>query len=60
MSEKVVCNKCGVTYTDEPSIELTKKWLKEGYAPCSNLPCSGTFELVEYEEQPSASTAKET
>lgn len=44
---KVICNKCGATYTDPESIELAKKWVKEGYAPCPNLSCPGELEIRE-------------
>ena len=45
MTVKVVCNKCGETYEDKESIELAKKWIKEGYAPCPNIACQGELEL---------------
>ena len=44
---KVVCNKCGATYTDKDSIEMVKKWAEEGYAPCPNISCPGQLELKE-------------
>lgn len=43
--ESVRCNKCGVTYTDKESVEMVKKWIEEGYAPCPNISCPGEFEL---------------
>ena len=45
MIVKVVCNKCGATYEDKESVELAKKWIKEGYAPCPNITCQGELEL---------------
>lgn len=47
MGEAVKCNRCGLTYHDKESIELVKKWLTEGYAPCPNLQCPGEMELCE-------------
>jgi len=49
MTEKVVCNKCGLVYNDEGSIEMAKKWIEDGYAPCPNITCPGEFELREEE-----------
>ena len=43
--EAVRCKKCGATYTDEESVELAKKWIGEGYAPCPNISCPGELEL---------------
>jgi len=43
--EKVVCNQCGAEYEDKESMELAKKWIEEGYAPCPNLSCPGEMEL---------------
>ena len=45
MTVKVVCNKCGETYEDKESIDLAKKWIKEGYAPCPNITCQGELEI---------------
>ena len=45
--ERAVCNKCGATYEDKESIDLVKKWLKTGYAPCPNISCSGEMEIKE-------------
>lgn len=45
--EKVVCNECKAEYTDNESVELAKKWIAEGYAPCPNLSCTGQLELKE-------------
>ena len=45
MSEKVVCNRCGATYEDEESVELAKRWIAEGYAPCPNISCPGELIL---------------
>lgn len=43
--ERVVCNKCGATYTDPDSIQMVEEWLKrDGYAPCPNISCSGQLE----------------
>ena len=44
--EKVKCNKCGEEYTDKESVEQTKKWIKEGYAPCPNTSCPGQLVVV--------------
>jgi len=44
---KVVCDKCGAVYDDKESIELAKKWIEEGYAPCPNIACHGHLELRE-------------
>lgn len=46
-TEKVVCNGCGAEYTDQYSIEMTKKWVEGGYAPCPNLSCRGQLEVKE-------------
>lgn len=43
--EKAVCNRCGATYEDKESIELIKKWLRNGQAPCPNLSCPGRMEI---------------
>lgn len=45
MGEVVKCNGCGATYDDPESIELTKKWIADGYAPCPNIGCSGEMEV---------------
>lgn len=45
VAEKVVCNQCGAEYTDTESIEQTKKWAADGYAPCPNLDCPGELEV---------------
>ncbi len=42
---RVICNKCGVVYEDQESIEQTKKWIEEGYAPCPNITCPGELEI---------------
>jgi len=47
MPEKLVCNNCGATYPDEESIELAKRWISEGYAPCPIIPCPGELVLTE-------------
>lgn len=47
MTVKVVCNKCGATYTNQESIEMVEKWVAEGYAPCPNIACQGELELKE-------------
>ncbi|GAH24403.1 unnamed protein product [marine sediment metagenome] len=44
---KAICNQCGATYTDEESIDLAKKWIAQGYAPCPNLSCQGELEIKE-------------
>lgn len=44
---KVICNRCGVTYEDNESIEMVRKWSAEGYAPCPNLSCPGELEIKE-------------
>ena len=43
--EKVVCNTCGAPYDDKESVELVKKWLEDGYAPCPNISCPGQLEV---------------
>ncbi|GAH39319.1 unnamed protein product [marine sediment metagenome] len=42
---KAVCNQCGETYDDKESIEMVRKWVEEGYAPCPNISCHGQMEL---------------
>ena len=44
---RVICNKCGATYEDQESIDLAKKWIAQGYAPCPNLSCQGELEIKE-------------
>jgi len=44
---KVVCNRCKAEYTDVESIEMARKWIAEGYAPCPNISCPGLLTLVE-------------
>lgn len=52
--EKLVCDRCGITYTDEESIKFAKLWEKRhiaicaedgvearGVAPCPILSCRG-------------------
>lgn len=51
MPEKVVCGQCGATYTDPESIELAKKWIADGYAPCPNISCRGQLELKQDAEK---------
>jgi hypothetical protein len=46
MDEIVACKVCKTKYSDKESIELTKKWIKEGYAPCPNISCPGEMEVV--------------
>jgi len=46
IKEIAVCNKCGNTYTDKGSIEMVRKWIKEGYAPCPIISCPGEFEIT--------------
>ncbi len=50
MTEKAVCSKCGESYDDKGSIEQTKKWIEEGYAPCPNISCPGELEIKETQE----------
>ena len=46
MPEEVVCNVCGIAYSDDDSIQMVKKWLeKDGYAPCPNIMCPGQLEI---------------
>lgn len=45
--EKVVCNRCGIEYTDQDSLATVKKWAAEGYAPCPNISCPGMLEVKE-------------
>lgn len=47
MAEKVVCNVCGVEYTDEDSVRMVKDWLSkpDKYAPCPRIGCTGEMEL---------------
>lgn len=46
LTEKVVCNVCGVEYTDQDSVDTVKGWLaKDNYAPCPNLSCRGQLEV---------------
>ena len=49
--EKAKCNVCYVEYTDTESVEQVKKWLAEGdgYAPCPNISCPGTMEIIQKE-----------
>lgn len=44
---KAVCNQCGASYDDVESIELARKWIAEGYAPCPNISCPGQLTIVE-------------
>jgi len=59
MTEKLVCNKCGVEFTDSESISIAKKlgenWKEmckkdgidpKGIAPCPNLMCKGELIIV--------------
>lgn len=41
------CNKCGATYDSLEDIDMVRKWIRAGYAPCPNISCSGEFELKE-------------
>ena len=58
MSEKLVCDRCGVTYTDEESIQSAKREFESwkalcekdgvaprGLSPCPILPCPGELIL---------------
>ena len=60
MAEKLVCDKCGQTYTDEESVERAKKfkdkWAEtcrkdgcepRGVSPCPVIPCAGELILTE-------------
>ena len=42
---KVVCNGCRAEYNDKESIEMARKWIVEGYAPCPNISCRGQLEI---------------
>ena len=44
-----ICNKCGATYDDSESIDMARKWIRAGYAPCPNISCPGELELKEKE-----------
>jgi hypothetical protein len=59
--EKLVCDRCGATYTDTESIETSRKFRDEwaelcrkdgveprGWSGCPRIPCSG--ELIYKEE----------
>ena len=58
--QKLVCDRCGRTYTDKEDIDLAvswaEKWKEEskaegfevrGLAPCPNLACVGELKLEE-------------
>ena len=58
MAEKLVCDRCGVTYTDKESIQSAKNELEHwktlckrdgvtprGLSPCPILPCPGELIL---------------
>ena len=44
---KAVCNQCGASYEDVESIELARKWIADGYAPCPNISCPGQLTIVD-------------
>ena len=57
---KLVCDRCGETYTDQESIESAKLWAENwkallakdgetprGLSPCPNLRCEGELVLKE-------------
>ncbi len=43
---KAVCNRCQASYEDSESIELARKWIADGYAPCPNIPCPGQLTII--------------
>jgi len=43
---KAVCDQCGTEYTDTESIELVRRWIADGYAPCPNISCPGQFRII--------------
>jgi len=43
---KAVCDQCGASYDDVESIELVRKWVAEGYAPCPNISCPGQLTIA--------------
>lgn len=58
MPEKLVCDRCGITYTDDESIQSAKKefesWkalcqkdgvMPRGLCPCPIIPCEGELIL---------------
>lgn len=58
--EKLVCNVCGLTYTDSASIQLAKRGERQwkelckkdgvkvrGIAPCPNIGCKGELVLTD-------------
>ena len=53
MAEVAVCDRCGEKYPDKESVDLAKKWIADGYAPCPNLYCTGQLvireELMKFE-----------
>ena len=41
-----VCDKCGCSYSDQPSIKMVEDWNRQdGYSPCPNLSCRGTMKI---------------
>ena len=44
---KAVCNQCKAEYTDLESIELARRWVADGYAPCPNISCPGQLTIIE-------------
>lgn len=44
---KAVCNQCKAEYTDLESIELARRWVADGYAPCPNISCPGQLMIIE-------------
>lgn len=46
IKEKAYCSRCGRSYTDPESVELVKKWQKEGYSPCPIISCPGEMKIT--------------
>ncbi len=52
----VTCGKCGQTYGDKESVDIVRKWLASGYAPCPNIYCTGEMinSTLKIEEEPAS------
>ena len=44
--EKVRCDTCGREYSDTASVEMAKRWIEKGYAPCPIISCKGELKLI--------------
>lgn len=46
IKEVAICSVCGVRYDDKESMDIVKKGIDTGYAPCPNITCKGELSIT--------------